>query len=88
MKKLLILTSAVVLIAAGCNSTATTPNQLGNLPAENKQATSSVKVEAAVNALNNDVDNEDAAMMHSDEDLVSGDTSVINGFNGVSDASY
>jgi hypothetical protein len=82
-KKLFILALAVVFIAASCNKNSQS-NQVDQTPIP---TTASAKVDAAVNLLNAGVESEDAIQMQSDTDLVNSDQSIINSYNGVSNAS-
>jgi hypothetical protein len=81
MKKILALAAATVFLAAACNS----ESQVSTPPPA--PVTASAKVDAAVNALNKNIDSEDAIYMQSDSDIVNSDQDVINGYNGVSNAS-
>ncbi len=80
-KKMLILVGAVLFLAAACNSRPAANNQ------NNPPTTASGKVEAAVNAYNSGIDNEEKIYMESDMEVVSSDQEVINGYSGVSNAS-
>jgi hypothetical protein len=71
-----------MFIAAACNS-----QQAANTPSSQTPTTAGAKVDAAVNNLNTSVDSEDAVNMQSDDDVVNSDQSVINSYNGVSNAS-
>lgn len=81
MRKLLILAGALVFLAAACNS------QGPAVSTSTQPKTSGAKVDAAVEAMNKSVDAEDSVNMQSDNDIVTSDQSVINGYNGVSNAS-
>jgi hypothetical protein len=82
MKKLLVLAGAIVFLAAACNQAQ--PDGVGTT---HKPSTPSAKVDAAVNALNQNLDSQDAIYTQSDSDVVNSDQSVINSYNGVSNAS-
>jgi len=84
MKKLLLLAGAVVLLAAACNSQRATNNQ----PNQTGQTAETSKVDEAVSVLNASVDNEDAINLESDDDVIYSDQTVINGYDGVSNATY
>lgn len=81
-KKMLIVVGAVLFLAAACNSNPPAANQTNPPP-----TTASAKVDAAVNAYNSGIDNEESINMQSDMDIVNSDQEVINGYNGVSNAS-
>jgi hypothetical protein len=81
MKKIMVLVAAVLFLAAACNSN--TASNTGSTP-----VTASTKVDAAVNALNASVDNEEKINLQSDDDVINSDNAVINGYYGVSNANF
>jgi uncharacterized lipoprotein YajG len=82
MKKIIVIASAMLFLAAACNQ-----NQQANQTPPPPPTTASAKVDAAVNALDKNIETEDAINMQSDTDLLSADEEIINSYNGVSNAS-
>ncbi len=87
MKKLMFLGAAIVLLAAACNSTPTTSTDTSTRQ-DKVQNDSQTKVDTAVNGIYSGVDSEQSLTSQSDDSVINYDKTIINSYDGVSNANY
>ncbi|OGE87977.1 MAG: hypothetical protein A3J07_02185 [Candidatus Doudnabacteria bacterium RIFCSPLOWO2_02_FULL_49_13] len=82
MKKILFLTAGLMLLAAACNA----GNQAST--GNSTESNSASRVDAAVSNLNASVDSEEAVNLQSDDDVINSDQTIVNDYEGATNANY
>lgn len=86
MKKLLFLVFSLALLAAACNS------KVSNQPTQNTKTTTTTSqkspIDATIEALISGVESEQTVSTSSDNDVITSDSTVVNSYQGVSNAGY